>query len=333
MEKVLINSERWLSIEDFEDEKWKEITGTDIVYYISNYGRVKSYQHYSNLHNGGKRFYPTKIMKNNTAGRYQQVTLRTNGKDKPYAIHRLVANYFIANPLGLPMINHKNEDKSDNRANNLEWCDAKYNTCYGKARERAFKTYKKNHPVTLCQYSKEGFLLHEFSSLKEAGQCTGCNPNNIRAVCKGKYISSMGFIWRYKDDPFDKYPTSRKSKAKVIIQYTKNGTFIKKHPRGIPGIIKSGEFGNASSIQPCANGITQSAYGYVWRYEGDPFQYKRGNYKNSQSIEILDSNKAFIERLPCISDGFGKYFSHTTFYKTQNINGYKHIGKYFIKLL
>lgn len=333
MEKVEVNSERWLSLADLNGEEWKEITGTDIIYYISNYGRVKSYQHYSVCHNGGKRYYPTKIMRNNTAGRYQQISLRINGKDKFYQIHRLVAIYFIANPLNLPLINHKNEDKSDNRLCNLEWCDAKYNTCYGTARERAYKTYKRNHSVTLCQYSKNGFLIHEFSSFKEAGQCTGCDPNNIRAVCNGKYTSSLGFIWRYKGDPFNKYHTEIESKAKVIIQYDKNGNFIKRHQRGLSGIIESGEFGNASSIKRCVQMATQSAYGFVWRYEGDPFHYKKAEYKNSRPIEIYDSNKKLIDCLPCISAGERKYFSHTKFYKTKTVDGYKHIGNYFIKLL
>lgn len=333
MEKIEVNSKRWFNLDNLDGEEWEQITGTDLIYYISNYGRVKSYQHYTYFGKGGKRFFPTKIMSINTAGIYQQLTLRTNGKDKSYVIHRLVASYFIPNPLNLPLINHKNEDKSDNRVENLEWCDAKYNTCYGTSRERSVKTYKKNHPITLCQYSKDGFLIHEFFSFKEAAQCTGCDPNTIRDVCNGKCKSSLGFIWRYKGDPFDKYPTTHRTTTKVIIQYDKKGNIIKRHKDGLPGIIKSGEFGNASSIKPCAQKVTQSAYGYVWCYEGEPFHYKKKIYKNWQAIEILDSDKNLVERLPCVSHREGKYFSHTEFYKTKIINGYKHIGKYFIKLL
>ena len=63
---------------------------------------------------------------------YPKVTFNDNGvaKSTP-TVHRLVAEAFLPNPDNLPCINHKNENKLDNRAENLEWCTVEYNNLYG----------------------------------------------------------------------------------------------------------------------------------------------------------------------------------------------------------
>lgn len=62
---------------------------------------------------------------------YLKITLSHNGKKKSIAVHRLVARAFIGNPYNLPEINHIDEDKTNNRADNLEWCTTAYNLTYG----------------------------------------------------------------------------------------------------------------------------------------------------------------------------------------------------------
>lgn len=65
---------------------------------------------------------------------YQHITLK-RGKELSCKVHRLVARAFIPNPNNLPQVNHKDEDKTNNRVENLEWCTANYNTSYNNGRK------------------------------------------------------------------------------------------------------------------------------------------------------------------------------------------------------
>jgi hypothetical protein len=63
-----------------------------------------------------------KFLKQETLKGYKRVTLSINGKTKRFQVHRLVAMYFIENPLNKPCVNHIDGDKENNNLNNLEWC-------------------------------------------------------------------------------------------------------------------------------------------------------------------------------------------------------------------
>ena len=71
--------------------------------------------------------------------KYKRVNLCINGVGHKKTIHRLVAEAFIPNPNNYPCINHKDENKENNNANNLEWCTYKYNSNYGTCRERTLE--------------------------------------------------------------------------------------------------------------------------------------------------------------------------------------------------
>ena len=114
-----------------EIEEFRDIPGYEGLYEVSNLGRVRSLE-------------TERILKpsKNTWG-YLFVSLYKNGIKKAVRIHRLVALAFIPNPDNLPCINHKDEDKTNNTVDNLEWCDDKYNANYGTRNERiAEKTRK-----------------------------------------------------------------------------------------------------------------------------------------------------------------------------------------------
>ena len=180
-------------------EVWKDIQGYEGLYQISSLGNVKSL----NYNRTGKEC----ILKYgiNTNG-YLIVVLSKNGKGKTFAIHRLVAQAFIENPENLPCVNHKDENKTNNCVNNLEWCSYEYNNNYGTGLERMLKTKKlrncKTGGISVLQFTKDGKFIKEFPSIHEAARCTGINQGSICQCCKNRkgYLTAGGYIWKYKNN-------------------------------------------------------------------------------------------------------------------------------------
>ena len=124
----------------------KPVRGYEGLYVVDQFGRVFGVDRTTTVLDNG-RIYEKPIagkqMKQSvhTAG-YKTVTLTKDGKTKTCYVHRIVAKAFIENPDNLPMVNHKDEDKTNNFVENLEWCTASYNRTYGKAVERHAKTIR-----------------------------------------------------------------------------------------------------------------------------------------------------------------------------------------------
>ena len=100
-------------------EVWKDIPMYADIYEVSNFGRVRS-----KVTGHIIKCYP------NHKG-YLRVVIHLNGRIKKEMVHRLVALTFIPNPNNYPQINHKDECKTNNMVDNLEWCTCEYNTNYG----------------------------------------------------------------------------------------------------------------------------------------------------------------------------------------------------------
>ena len=168
------------------NEIYKDIHGFEGKYQISNFGNVKSL-HYKN---GNKE----KILKAipHKDG-YLFVSL---GHQNIRAIHRLVAEAFIPNPDGLPQVNHINEDKTDNRVENLEWVTAKENMNHGTRTERASK--KESKPIN--QYDLHGNFIKAWDSGTQINKTLGYSNGNISNCCRGKQKTAYGFIWRYANE-------------------------------------------------------------------------------------------------------------------------------------
>ena len=73
---------------------------------------------------------------------YKKVSLWKDGKYKHLYVSRIVAEAFIPNPSGLPFVNHKDEDGTNNWVGNLEWCDRSYNAKYGSSQKKLAKAHK-----------------------------------------------------------------------------------------------------------------------------------------------------------------------------------------------
>lgn len=171
-------------------EIWKDIKGYEGLYQVSNYGRVKSL----NYRRTGKEQLMKPIL--NTNG-YFCVWLY-NKQNKIYSIHRLVAEAFIPNPDNLPCVNHKDEDKTNNHVDNLEFCTYEYNQNYGTCRER-IREKQLNHPnksKKVYQYTIDCRFVKEWESINECGR-NGFNIGGVYSCCRGKIKTYKGFKWSY----------------------------------------------------------------------------------------------------------------------------------------
>lgn len=179
------------------EEKWKYIPGYENFYQISNMGRIKSLERKVKCKNG-YRTVKERILKPVKVGvGYLMVPLNKDGKIKLYLIHRLVAYSFIQNDsLFKTDINHKNEIKSDNRAENLEWCTKEYNNNYGTRNEKSSKSKingKKSKAVICIETGKF------YPSTREVERQFGFSHQSISACCEGKLKSAYKYHWKWAD--------------------------------------------------------------------------------------------------------------------------------------
>lgn len=132
----------------YMEEIWKDIPGYEGIYVVSNFGKVKSLQRTRKGSYGSIRIVYEKILNHKIdKDGYHIVTLSKEGKTKCIGVHRLVAQAFLQNSCNFPMINHKDENPSNNRVDNLEWCTARYNCNYGTRVDRMLETKLKNGTI------------------------------------------------------------------------------------------------------------------------------------------------------------------------------------------
>ena len=186
------------------DEIWKNIDGYEGLYKISNIGNVKSLSKFIiNSPNGVSGFQTEEriLLPQVDKKGYLYYQLYKENKRKCFKAHRLVAIHFIPNPENLPQINHKDEVKTNNTVENLEWCTNSYNHWYGTVRKR-IGDKNTNHPsksTPINQFSLDGYLIKTYPSMQEA-QRQGFQQSGISRCCDKKQKQHKGFIWRYADD-------------------------------------------------------------------------------------------------------------------------------------
>ena len=126
-------------------EVWKDISGYEGIYQVSNTGRIKSLSRRVPGLNTNTEI----ILKPHTdKDGYLIVGLHNHGKSSNKKISRLVAQAFIPNPDNLPEVNHKDENKKNNNAENLEWCTTRYNLTYGNRLNCSRGTNNSKHKLT-----------------------------------------------------------------------------------------------------------------------------------------------------------------------------------------
>ena len=172
-----------------DSEVWKDVAGYEGLYKVSNKGNVFSVERKDTLgrKRGGVKLRPSH---NNTGG-YLSVDLYKNGIKEKKRVHRLVAEVFIPNPNYHSEINHKDENKTNNHVENLEWCTSKYNINHGT---RTKRTSKKVRAINI----KTGEVT-TFSSTAESGR-KGYDQGAVSKACRGIYYGGnlyRGHKWSY----------------------------------------------------------------------------------------------------------------------------------------
>lgn len=187
-------------------EIWKRIEGTDF-YDVSNEGRVRSRNYLG--HGTTKVLALAKDHKG-----YLRVRLFFGSRRKNCKVHRLVAEAFIPNPGGLPEVNHKDGDKTNNRVDNLEWSTAHDNTVHAyrsglkeetrkssrrlgqtKGKE-ALSKYMEIHKIPVVAVNLQTGEETEYESATEAARRLGVPQSNVWKALNGQRRSAGGYAFR-----------------------------------------------------------------------------------------------------------------------------------------
>lgn len=157
---------------------------------------------------------------------------------------------------------------------------------------------KKRKPVDV--YTKKGTFIQSFESINEAARKYGDKHINIQYVCEGKRISAMGYIFRYKGDPFDKYSIRKcKSMCTVVDQYDLDWNYI----QSFDSIQEANKFfGTRTSIHLTLDNPNRIAHGYHWLRKGElPPKNKEIKRKRWRAVDQYDKDWNFIKTFSTLS--------------------------------
>lgn len=190
-------------------EVWKDISGFEGVYIISNHGRICSLNRVEKDRNGVLRFRQGKMLipQPNSQG-YLRVELKHNGKRERWFVHRLVALHFIENPQPerYTVVNHIDGNHLNNKSENLEWTNQYGNIHHAIKSGRLKRTKEwlqhlreineKNGKSVVGTNIATGEIV-TFTCLNDCKK-EGFQPSCVSNCCHGLRKSHKGFVWRWK---------------------------------------------------------------------------------------------------------------------------------------
>lgn len=273
-----------------EKEEWKDVgivKGIDFtgLCQVSTFGNVKFLDRWVEYKNGYKRFYKEELKKPRLKNGYQFVRLSKEGKHTEISVHRLVLQTFKPNqnPELYTQINHIDENKENNKLDNLEWCTAEENNNHGTRKERATKT-RRLHFVPTVQLDLKGNIINVYYQKEdiETQNKEMTFKHVARSINKEKNIC-YGYFWI----KLDKYnELTQNELLSLINEKVEQNNFGKMHG-GIMqremvvqmdlngNIIKEFESVSAAAqelnchyqaISQCASGKIKTCCGYRWKY-------------------------------------------------------------------
>ena len=244
--------------ETIDDEEWKDIKGFEGRYQVSNLGRVRSLDRWTNHEHPcflkGRMLNPSM----NKGKGYLRVSLSDGSRNYThYEVHRLVALHFVTGYKEGLVVNHKNEIKTDNRAENLEWCTYQYNLNYSDV------VAWKRKPV--YQYDLDGNFIKKFKCGLQAEQELGFTI--VHAIYESKRGYSHGFLFSqepHTKEYWNKVTQENKGSTRRVAQYDDKDNEIARFNT----VTEAAKAMNVtvSCICYCCKGKVIRAAGYKWKY-------------------------------------------------------------------
>ena len=254
----------------------KDILGYEGLYAITEEGQVWSY--YS------KRYLNPSLKKNG----YLSVVLVKDKIKKSFSIHKIVAETYLPNPNNYPIINHKDENKTNNSVENLEWCSYKYNSNYGTIRDKiskGIKDYYQNNP----QAKRNGLNNNKSIPVKclETGEIfetftAACNWCELKStVCLTDYFNGkQGSAGQHPITKqklhWEKLVEGKWIKAIPYTPIKRENNYLKRQVRCIEtqeifeSITEAQKKYKNKHISECCSGKRKTCCGYHWEYvEGE----------------------------------------------------------------
>lgn len=209
-----MNNQEFLEKISFEGEEWRDLDGYNLMFAVSNFGRVVRYeQSTSYLSKNGNvitRLLEAKLLKQSKwnakadlrkHGSYLTVTLGTKSDRQRIHVHKLVAKLFIPNPNGYPHIDHIDGNRENNHASNLRYVTPKMNMNNPITVERIAESLKCNVDKKRVQVAsfKDGKPLKIYPSILATSE-DSFRPGCVHNCCTGRQQSHQGLQWKFLSD-------------------------------------------------------------------------------------------------------------------------------------
>lgn len=195
---------------------WKEIPWTKGAYSASDEGYIKSNDR---LGVDGRRLKGIVLKPWLGNHGYLMVNLLVEGKSYRCLVHRLVAEVFIAEVSSNMEIDHKDGDKLNNAANNLEWVTRKENLRRAKnlgliivserqkeLRKQISVIGREKNKKSILQFSLDGNLIKTYAAVLDACRENGYEPSALSRAASGKQNTSYGYLWRWGEESVTTIP-------------------------------------------------------------------------------------------------------------------------------